>query len=301
MNHVVRGLEPLLRRVLGEDLELAIVLADDLPTVESDPTQIEQIVVNLAVNARDAMPRGGRLTIETRCVALSEEYACSHPGVEPGEYAMLAVSDNGVGMDAETRAHLFEPFFTTKEAGKGTGLGLATVYGIVEQSGGHIWLYSEPGRGAVFKIYLPASKRECRNPVAAPPPARGLDGDETILVVEDDEGLLELAATVLEQHGYDVIRVADAESALGLALDPDRTIDLLVTDVVMPRLSGPELARRLADRGHAVPTIFMSGYTGDTVVRYGLLDLVEGFLDKPFAPQLLLEKVRSALDAHPRQ
>jgi two-component system cell cycle sensor histidine kinase/response regulator CckA len=295
VNHVVRGLEPLLRRVLGEDVELAIVLADELPPVESDVAQVEQIVVNLAVNARDAMPRGGRLTIETQLVELDEEYARVHPDAAPGTYALLAVSDDGIGMDAETRARLFDPFFTTKPIGRGTGLGLSTVYGIVEQSGGHIWFYSEPGHGTVFKIYLPVSERvSVAHPALPPSPAPG--GSETILVVEDDEALLELTVMLLEAQGYDVVGVSDSEAALERARELGRPIDLLVTDVVLPRLSGPELAARLRDDGQDVPTVFVSGYTGDTIVRHGLLEGDAGFLDKPFAPQLLLERVRPALD-----
>jgi two-component system, cell cycle sensor histidine kinase and response regulator CckA len=279
LSAVVSGLEPLLRRVLGEELDVAIVLGE-IPPVEADATQLEQVVINLALNARDAMPSGGTLAIETKV---------SGPEVQ------LRVADTGVGMDAETQARAFEPFFTTKDLGKGTGIGLATVHAIVEQHGGRIEVVSALDRGTVFTISLPACTGEC--PDTAPPSAdtRAFGGSETILVVEDDDGLRELTSTVLEQRGYRVIAVPDADAAFAVATN-GAAIDLLISDVVMPRVSGPELARRLHAAGRAVPTIFMSGYTGETMTRHGLLEEGDGFLVKPFTPQLLLERVRTLLD-----
>ncbi len=292
LNNVVNGLLPLLRRVLDEDLELAVDLADDVPPVEADRTQLEQVVVNLVANARDALAWGGRVAIETRAVEHGEHRR---------PYARLTVTDDGIGMDAATQAHAFEPFFTTKESGCGTGLGLSTVYGIVEQSGGHVSVSSAPGRGTDVRICLPA----VANAATAAPTRLALretspGGTETILVVEDDEGLLEMAATVLERAGYSVLRVSDPRKAKQLVLGGNRRVDLLVTDVVMPGISGPELARQLAEEGMPVPTIFMSGYTGGAVERQGLLGLIDEILDKPFAPQLLLERVRAALDLSAR-
>ncbi len=296
LNALVRETQKLLRRLLGEDIELQTVAATDLDAVEADPGQLGQVIMNLAVNARDAMPRGGQLTIETANVVLDDAAVQQHVTMRPGRYVMLAVSDTGVGMDADTKAHLFEPFFTTKEAGKGTGLGLATVYGIVKQSGGYIWAYSEPGRGATFKIYLPpvAARAEAvRSPVA---PSAATHGSETVLVVEDEEAVRRLSCRVLESHGYTVLAAGRGDQALHVASRHTGPIQLLVTDVVMPGMSGRELAKRLSSLRPATKVLYLSGYTDDAIVRHGVLEPGVSFLQKPFTPAALARKVREVLD-----
>ena len=293
---VAKGIEPILQRLIGEDVNLAVVSHEGLGPVKADPGQIEQVILNLAINARDAMPRGGRLTIETANVELDETYTAGRAEVTPGPYVMLAVSDTGVGMDAATQARLFEPFFTTKEAGKGTGLGLATVYGIVKQSGGHIAVYSEPGRGSTFKIYLPcvegAAAAAESVPVAAPPAL----GSETVLLVEDESDLRELAGEVLAARGYAVLQAGAPAEALQLAERHAGPIHLLVTDVVMPGMSGRELADRLLRAYPALRVLFMSGYTDTAIVHHAVLDPGTPFLHKPFTPDALARKVRDVLD-----
>ena len=252
--------------------------------------------MNLAVNARDAMPDGGRLTIETADVELDEAQALQHPGATPGRYVLLAVTDTGIGMDAETKSHAFEPFFTTKEQGKGTGLGLSTVYGIVKQSGGHIWVYSEPGHGATFKIYLPCVE-EAIAPLdlaRAPVPAAG--GRETILLAEDDPPVREVASEFLAQKGYRVLRAPDGQTALEMARAHAGEIHILVTDIVMPGMTGRELATALVAERPNVRVLYMSGYTDDAVVRHGVLDEGLPYLQKPFSPDTLARKVREVLD-----
>jgi CheY-like chemotaxis protein len=254
--------------------------------------------MNLAVNARDAMPRGGRLAIETARVDLDEEYCLNHVGARPGPHVMLAVSDTGIGMDAETRSHIFEPFFTTKERGKGTGLGLATVYGIVKQAGGSVWVYSEPGRGTTFKVYLPPAQEGA---VAGRPlvvvPAEVPRGTETVLLVEDEEALRTLAREVLESLGYTVLPARHGPEALELGAGYAGTIHLLLTDVVMPHMSGRELGERLSAERPGLKVLFVSGYTDDVVMREGLVEAQVAFLQKPFASKDLARKVRQALDA----
>ncbi len=252
--------------------------------------------MNLAVNARDAMPSGGKLTIETANVELDEEYAREHAGATPGPHVMLAVSDTGVGMDAETLTHIFEPFFTTKELGKGTGLGLATVYGIVKQSGGYVWVYSEPGRGTTFKIYLPRVEAALDSavPATAVPPVAG--GRETILLAEDDPSVRAVVSDVLAQKGYRVLRAADGQAALEMARGQEARIHLLVTDLVMPGMTGRELAESLTAERPDVRVLYMSGYTDDAVVRHGVLEEGMPYLQKPFTPRALSAKVREVLD-----
>ncbi len=296
LNGVVAEMDKMLRRLIGEHIALVTVLAPDLGRVRADPNQLEQVIVNLAVNARDAMPDGGKLTIETANVDLDETYAQTHLGSVPGPYAMLAVTDSGVGMDAGVRAHLFEPFFTTKEVGRGTGLGLATVYGIVKQSGGYISVYSEVGRGSSFKIYLPRIATPSGTP-ASPHRGRPARGTETVLVVEDEPAVLTLSRRALEAQGYIVLTASDAAAALRVVERHGGTIHLLVTDVVMPGKSGRELADKLAAQRPGIRVLYMSGYPGDAVVAHGSLPAGSAFLQKPFSPDSLARKVRDVLDA----
>jgi CheY-like chemotaxis protein len=289
----------MLRRLLGEDIAIERHTAADLGSVMADAAQLEQVIMNLAVNARDAMPHGGKLILETRNVDLDTEYAEHHVGVEPGPYAMLAVTDNGVGMDADTRSRVFEPFFTTKDVGKGTGLGLSTVYGVVRQSGGHIWVYSEPGRGTTFKIYLPrvdapAIERKGR---AAP---ITVTGSETILVVEDEDAVRRAAERILGSAGYHVLGAANAGEALLVCERFDGRIDLLLTDVVMPQMSGRGLADRLRQLRPTLAVLYTSGYTDNAIVHHGVLDAGTHFIGKPFAAAALAQKVRDVLDASQR-
>jgi PAS domain S-box-containing protein len=297
LNELVRNFESLLARLLGEDVELAVRLDPNAGRVRADWNQIEQVIMNLAVNARDAMPRGGVLTIETLGVTLDEEYAREHATVVPGPQVMLAVSDTGVGMTEETKARVFEPFFTTKGMGRGTGLGLATVYGIVKQSGGHIWLYSERGKGTTFKVYFPRVEEpaSAARPHHAMPPARG--GNETILLVEDERGVRTLCIRLLKSRGYNVLEAASAEEALEKARSHDGPIHLLLTDVVMPDTGGADLASRVAKLRPAIKLLYMSGYTDEAISRKGLLAEGVHFLQKPFTPEALAEKVREALES----
>ena len=296
LNAVVFAVEKMLQRLIGEDISLEIKLTDGSATVRADPGQMEQVILNLAVNARDAMPDGGKLLIETAHVELDEAFAIEHP-LAPGPYVMLAVSDSGVGMDANVRAHIFEPFFTTKDQGKGTGLGLATVYGIVKQSGGYIWVHSEPGQGATFKTYLP------RLQDVPDPPGRSADtglvatGRETVLVVEDDARVRQVVARVLSQKGYTLLVAPDGATALALAEQYAGTIDLVVTDLVMPGMAGRELARALKSERAEVRVLFMSGYTDDAVFRHRVLDDGVHYLQKPFSGEALALKIRQVLDA----
>ncbi len=297
LNDVVENIEKMLHRLLGEDVALEAHLAADLGNVKADPGQVEQVIMNLAVNARDAMPTGGKLTIETANTDLGEGYAEQHQAVVPGPYVMLAVSDTGNGMDETVKAKIFEPFFTTKEAGKGTGLGLATVYGIVKQSGGYIWLYSEPGQGATFKIYLPLVDAPRDAPVQAPALAGTVAGTETVLVSEDDALVLPLATELLTKLGYRVLAARHSTEALAVAHGHQGDIHLLVSDVVMPGGGGFQLAQQLLAERPGMKVLYMSGYTDEAVVRHGLLARGTNFLQKPFTPAVLARKVREVLDA----
>ena len=295
-NDVVTNMEKLLRRLLGEDVELRTVLTPEPGTVKADPSQLEQIVVNLAVNARDAMPEGGKLTIETQNVELDEAYTRGHLSAQPGSYVMLAVSDTGIGMDAATQARIFEPFFTTKEKGKGTGLGLATVYGIVKQSDGWIWVYSEPGHGTTFKIYLPRITEAAAPAAPSPVPPVSVRGSETVLLVEDDEMIRNLVQKVLKANGYTVLVAASGHDALRLAGQHQGRIHLVMTDVVMPGINGREVAERLAAARAGIKVLYLSGYTDDAIVHHGVLEPGIAFLQKPFTPAVLARKVREVLE-----
>ncbi|MCI0702738.1 MAG: ATP-binding protein, partial [Planctomycetia bacterium] len=293
LNEVVTQSAKLLRRLIGEDVVLATALAPNLDRVKADPTQVEQVILNLAVNAKDAMPRGGKLTIETRGLRLREEDRALYPDLPQGRYVQLAVSDTGVGMSEEVKSRLFEPFFTTKEQGKGTGLGLAVVHGAVKQSGGRVDVYSELGIGTTFKILLPA--------VTAAVPASGTvrlapKGAETVLLVEDEAGVRKFGRLALETQGYTVLEAAGGEEALRIAERHAGPIHLLVTDVVMPRMGGREVAEAVRARHAGLKVLYVSGYTDDAVVRHGIVDETDAFLQKPFTPLALARKVRMVLD-----
>lgn len=297
LNSVISDTGKMLPRLIGEDIKLITVGVPDLGRVKADPGQIEQVILNLVVNARDAMPKGGKLTIETANVVLDESYTRSHAAVVPGRYVMLTVSDTGVGMDADIQAHIFEPFFTTKEKGKGTGLGLATVYGIVKQSGGNIWVYSEPGKGTTFKIYLPRvdAKAETTGVQVMPEATEG--GSETILLVEDAEALRALAREVLERAGYTVLDALDGSEGVRVAEQHKTPIHLLLTDVVMPGMSGRDVAEQVKRHHPETKVLFMSGYTDNSIVHHGILEEGVAFLSKPFASEVLVRKIRQVLDA----
>jgi PAS domain S-box-containing protein len=295
LNDIVTDMNKMLRRLIGEDIVLTAKLDPALKRIKADPGQIEQVLVNLVVNARDAMPQGGDLTIETSSLELDQEYASKHVGVSPGHYVLLAVSDTGTGMSEETQDRIFDPFFTTKEKGKGTGLGLSTVYGIVKQSGGNIWVYSEEGHGTTFKVYLPqiesASRTTESEAVEDPIPS----GSETILLVEDEDVVRGVARQILEQAGYQVVEARGGEEAVRLCTERSQ-IDLLLTDVVMPGTSGKEVADRATELRPGLKVLFMSGYTDEAIVHHGILDSHVEFIQKPFTPIAFAKKVREVLD-----
>ena len=300
LNTALRESLKILKRLLGEDIELVTRFDRKLSRVRADPGQIDQVIMNLALNARDAMPDGGKLTIETGDVTLDSSYASEHLEVVPGQYVMLAVSDTGSGMSKETQARIFEPFFTTKPVGKGTGLGLSTVFGIVKQSGGHIWVYSEPAQGTTFKVYLPV----CSDPSGAPPRAASqpvtLRGTETILLVEDQDDVRRIALEILLRYGYHVIEARNAGEALLTCEQHPRTIHLLLTDVVMPQMNGRKLAERLLKIRPDLKVLFMSGYTENAIVHHGILDSGIAYLQKPLLPETLARRVRELLDTPDR-
>jgi PAS domain S-box-containing protein len=296
LNSVVEEMDKMLKRLIGEDIDLVTVLGPALGQVRADPSQIEQVIMNLTVNSRDALPNGGKLIIETANVYLDEAEARRHPGARPGPYVMLSVSDTGCGMDAETRSHIFEPFFTTKAKGKGTGLGLATVYGIVSQSGGHIRVESESGRGTSFMIYLPRVEQEFEAIEPGKAPTVSLQGSETLLIVEDEEPVRALVCEILQKNGYTVLEAGHGAEAIQICERHEGSIQLMVTDVVMPGMSGRELAQRLSTLRPDMKVLYVSGYTEDAIVHYGVLDQGTNFLQKPFRPYDLARKVREVLD-----
>ena len=299
LNELVLNMDKLLQRLIGEDVEMKTVAAHDLGSVKADPGQIEQVIMNLAVNARDAMPKGGSLTLETTNIDLDETYARNHPGTYPGKYVMLAVSDTGIGMDAHTRSHIFEPFFTTKSMGRGTGLGLSMVYGIVRQSGGSIEVYSEPGQGSTFKIYLPRIEAPAEPLPAKHTPATRIRGNETVLLVEDDAQVRDLAAAVLTSSGYTVLTVDSPRAAAAKCDEHKGDIHLLLTDVIMPGIGGREVANQVLARRPNTKVLYMSGYTTNAIIHHGVLDPGTFFLQKPFTPANLSAKVREVLDHSP--
>jgi PAS domain S-box-containing protein len=295
LNIIVSRLNRLLKRLIGEHIRLEWRLASPLARVTADPGQIEQVILNLALNARDAMPRGGTLSIETANVELDAAYAADHPGAAAGPHVMLAISDTGIGMDRAVREHVFEPFYTTKEPGKGTGLGLATVYGIVKQSGGSIFVYSEPEHGTTFKIFLPRAEHAAEVVTVQPHPSGAVGGSETILLVEDQPGVRAVARAALTRHGYTVLEASQGEEALRIVEAHHEEIHLLLTDVVMPAMSGRELAQELLQRRPAVRVLYTSGYTDD-VVHQDMIESGVAFIEKPFTPSNLLRKVREVLE-----
>jgi PAS domain S-box-containing protein len=293
LNDIVAGMEPMVRRIIGDDVSVGVRLTPGLAAVEADQAQVERVILNLAANARDAMPNGGRLTIETANVELDDDYVTSRGEGTPGANVLLAVSDTGVGMSEDVQRHLFEPFFTTKGPGAGTGLGLSTVFGVVKQSGGSIYVYSEEGRGTTFKIYLPAAEAELVDGAPAPD-AAAERGTETIMVVEDDESVRDLVRLMLESKGYNVLSAAGADEAERICTD---AVDLLLTDVVMPDVNGRVLAERLSATSPSMRILFMSGYSDEAVYRHGEISPDASFIEKPFTDRTLARKVREVLDA----
>jgi CheY-like chemotaxis protein len=299
LNSVVGNMDKLLRRLLGEDIDLFTVLEPGLARVKADPGQLEQVLMNLAVNARDAMPSGGKLTVETANVDLDENYTRDHASVKPGSYVMVAMTDTGTGMSDKVKSRIFEPFFTTKEIGKGTGLGLSTVYGIIKQSGGYIWVYSEVGIGSTFKVYLPAVDAPAEIPAATTQqPARR--GSETVLLVEDEDGVRALMRQVLHKHGYNVLESRHGGEALLMCERHSGKIDVLLTDVVLEQMSGRELAERLIKVRPEMKVLYVSGYADDAIVHHGELNAGVAFLQKPFTTEALARKIRYVLDGAAR-
>jgi signal transduction histidine kinase/ActR/RegA family two-component response regulator len=296
LNAVITSMHEMIRRLVGEDVVVRTVPGSRLGKVKADPGHLEQVLMNLVVNARDAMPGGGNLTIETQNVDLDAGYAEQHLGIRPGPHVMLAVSDTGTGMDRATQQRIFEPFFTTKEKGKGTGLGLSTVFGIVQQSGGTVWVYSEMGKGTTFKIYFPRTDEPAVE-VAAPVKVATVRGSETVLLVEDEEQLRIVARGILKRNGYEVLEARNGDEALLFCEKHQGTIHLLLTDVVMPRMSGPELAERAKSVRSDVKVLYMSGYTEDAIVHHRVLSPGIALLQKPITPDSLLRKVREVLEA----
>ncbi len=295
LNKLLVQMEKMLSRLIGEDIELITVAAADPATIHTDPGQLEQVVMNVAVNARDAMPGGGKLIIETDNARIDQTYAGPNVDLKPGSYVVLAVSDTGMGMDPDTVTHLFEPFFTTKAPGKGTGLGLATAYGIVKQSGGAISVYSEPGRGTTVKIYLPSAEAMAAVDAPVDAPVEALRGSETILVLEDEARVRKLVCEVLAGRGYHVLEAVRGEEAIRIANEYRGRIHLLLTDVVMPEMSGPQALEQIRARHPHMKVLFMSGYTDEAMVHHGILDSGAPFLQKPFLPEALARKVREVL------
>jgi len=294
---LISEMQKLLPRLIGEDIEIVMVLDPAIGRVKADQGQLEQVIMNLAVNARDAMPDGGKVVITTTNVSLDEAWTRLHPGSKVGDYVMLAVADTGTGIDSETLAHIFEPFFTTKERGKGTGLGLATVYGVVKQSGGYVSVESAPGKGASFQIYLPRIEEPVSVAEPVAPIVEAFRGAETILLVEDADALRKLTHMLLEQHGYRVLVAANGAAALQLVEEKPESINLLLTDVIMPGLNGRALAGRLQLRQPGLKVLYMSGYTDDAIADHGVLAAGIQLLHKPFSEENLIHKVREVLDA----
>jgi CheY-like chemotaxis protein len=296
---IITGMEPMLRRLIREDIELVLLPAPAGARVKVDPGQLEQVVMNLVVNSRDAMPNGGKLTLGTAIEELDDSYAGRFVALAPGPYFMLSVTDTGIGMDRQVQARMFEPFFTTKPQGKGTGLGLATVYGIVKQSGGQIWVYSEPGHGTAVKVYLPLVASETATAAAVAPREPEAGRGETVLLVEDEAAVREVTHRILTRAGYRVVAFGDSVEALKVADRLEEPVDLILTDVVMPRMNGKELASRIAELWPDTKALYMSGYTDEAIVDHGVLEPGIHFISKPFTAAALTRKIRDVLDGAP--
>jgi two-component system cell cycle sensor histidine kinase/response regulator CckA len=297
VNDILNDMIKLLKRLIGEDIQLITRPGANLKQIKADPGQLEQVLVNLVVNARDAMPRGGTITIETANITLDGSYASKHLGVSAGEYVMLAISDTGTGMDQETQSRIFEPFFTTKEKDKGTGLGLSTVYGIIRQSGGNIWVYSEVGKGTTFKVYLPLVEDKAATESEAVVVPMIKRGSETVMLVEDEDMVRKLASELLVDAGYIVLEANGGEEAIKLCKQHSEPIDLLITDVVMPKMSGKQVAEQLLALHPETKVLFMSGYTDEAIVHHGVVDSNIAFIQKPFSERALAHKIREVLDS----
>jgi two-component system cell cycle sensor histidine kinase/response regulator CckA len=295
LNQVIAGMNSLLRRLIGEDIDTVSNISTEPLMIHADRGKIQQIIMNLVVNARDAMPEGGKLTIETTAVDLEENYILNRPETRPGPYAMFAISDSGMGMNQETQARIFEPFFTTKEKGKGTGLGLSTVYGIVKQSDGYIWVYSEIGRGTTIKIYFPRVTETPEKSQIEKGEQSGSRGFETVLIVEDENAVRSFVSRVLRDRGFNVLEAADGREALHIAQDYPNEIHLVISDVVMPGVGGKALISHLEEVRPRVKSLFISGYTDNAIVHHGILDSGLAFLQKPFSVDSLIGKVREVL------
>ncbi|GAB4338130.1 MAG: hypothetical protein Kow0037_21880 [Calditrichia bacterium] len=296
LNEVIRSTEKMLKRLIGEDIELISRLSENIKSIKIDPTQIDQVIMNMVVNARDAMPRGGKLTLETKNVELSEEYCAIHAEAQPGQYVMLAISDTGIGMSKQTMSQIFEPFFTTKGQGKGTGLGLSTVYGIIKQNNGFINVYSEPGHGSTFKIYFPVFEKEIVEKEEKDTNRENLTGNEHILLMEDENTVRELAFSILKQAGYRITVCRNGMEAIERLKEAQTDWQLILTDVVMPKMSGVEAVEIIRNKFPEIPVIYMSGYTDDAILRHGLIGENIPFIQKPFTPKALLQKIREVLD-----
>jgi two-component system, cell cycle sensor histidine kinase and response regulator CckA len=294
VNAVMAQTEKMLRRLLGEDIQLTLDVQEDIANIKADPNQIEQAIVNLAVNSRDAMPNGGQIFLQTAQLDLDEVYVRTHLGVQPGEYVMIAITDTGHGMEAEVRKHIFEPFFTTKERGKGTGLGLATVYGMVKQSGGDIWVYSEPGKGTTFKLYFPVAREKAHESKIEPPPRVEQPSGDTVLVVEDEEPVRDLTVRMLQQLGYSVLAAASGDEAIEISKTFSGTISMLLTDVVLPGMSGPQIAEALLLVRPEMKILYLSGYTENAISHQGLESGAD-FLPKPFSRETLSRKLAEVI------
>lgn len=297
LNQVVGELEPMIRRILGEDVHMKVILRSDLGDIKADPGHLDQVIMNLVVNARDAMPQGGDLTIETSNEELDASYTRQHVGARPGAHVMVAISDTGTGIDRATQERIFEPFFTTKEKGKGTGLGLSTVYGIVKQAGGNIWVYSEPGQGTTFKIYFPRGTGDVKSPTVHIATVSSSGGSETILLVEDDAQVRALARTILHKHGYRVLEADGGAAAMRMCVTHAGAIDLMLTDVVMPEMSGRQVAEAARLMRPEMRILYMSGYTDDAIVQHRVLEAGVYLLQKPITPDSLLHKIRQVIDS----
>jgi two-component system cell cycle sensor histidine kinase/response regulator CckA len=299
LNGIIEGMEMMVRRLVGEDVVLLTKLHPDLPRVWADPGQLQQVILNLAVNARDAMPTGGTLLVETGVVELDEHYPRQHPSAKPGVHVVLVVTDTGCGMDRATRSRIFEPFFTTKEPGKGTGLGLSTVYGIVKQSGGHIWVYSEVGRGTTFKLYFPPHHGAVQESETQPAKLPSIEAGATILLVEDERPVRSAVRRLLERQGYNVLEAGNGQDALALVTERHTEIHLVLSDMVMPGMGGTELASRIRAVNPTLPVLLMTGYTEEAITRAGDRPRDERIIEKPFTLNTMLEKVSIALASRP--